>query len=288
VEYLSRDDLLAHTPPKHYVKDWSGIIDPKDVLRTSNNPVWQQLSQKEPHEEHFHVFSAFPGEPTILDIGANCGQSIISIKLVNERARIKSFEPTAFSYAIADRVSRVFDGSEVFNFGLSDKKETLPIHTPVIDGLLITPLASLDPGMFAPGGTMHKFLHENVAGGAPVSIFREEVKLERGDDLALAPDVMKIDVEGAELKVLRGLRKTIAENRPMIMTEKSDAAEIAAYLKKLGYFACRYAGKAGGPHVFHHMAITPDTDTNIIPLNVFYIHEHQAPYYNSDLGMRFI
>jgi len=49
------------------------------------------------------------------------------------------------------------------------------------------------------------------------------VEKQTGDELcrnlAFAPDVMKVDVEGHEIKVLRGLSKTIEQYRPLIFLE---------------------------------------------------------------------
>ena len=132
------EELMKAAPPTHFIKSWSGIVDPKDASAVTKNSVWAQLGQMEPHEPHFGLFGCLTGGQLFMDVGANCGQSIISLKAVNTDAQIKSFEPTSFSFAIAERVAKVFPDVAVFNFGLSDRNDRLPIFTPVIDGLLVT------------------------------------------------------------------------------------------------------------------------------------------------------
>ncbi len=47
---------------------------------------------------------------------------------------------------------------------------------------------------------------------------------------------MKIDVEGAELEVLRGMRNTIAEHSPVIVCELHDTAPaFESLMAELGY-----------------------------------------------------
>jgi hypothetical protein len=57
-------------------------------------------------------------------------------------------------------------------------------------------------------------------------------------------DLIKIDVEGAELSVLRGARKTLSRMKPSLIVEFWDefqteygtsCAEMGAFLKELGY-----------------------------------------------------
>ena len=88
------EELMNAAPATHFIKSWSGIVDPKDASAATRNSVWAQLSQNEPHEPHFRLFQCMAGDLLFMDVGANCGQSIISFKGVAPNAQIKSFEPT--------------------------------------------------------------------------------------------------------------------------------------------------------------------------------------------------
>lgn len=283
---LTTDELMQAAPATHYIKSWSGIIDPKDASGVTANAVWSQLNQKEPHEPHFKIFSRLTGGQLFMDVGANCGQSIISLKMVNPEAQIRSFEPGAFSFAIASRVARVFPEAQVFNFGLSDRTTRLPIFTPVVDGLLVTPLSALDPSAFEPTGTMHKFLTEDIAKGADVALFVQEIELRRGDEFSLSPDVIKIDVEGAELQALAGLEETIGLHRPIIMTEKSDAAGIARFLADFDYEPFRFNEQPDGEHALKHLPVVEGMNPDHLPLNIFYLCDEKLDLYRREYGMR--
>jgi FkbM family methyltransferase len=51
-----------------------------------------------------------------------------------------------------------------------------------------------------------------------------------------APNVLKIDVEGAELQVLRGAEKLLTTARPKLLCEVSrNAEQVSALLRRLGY-----------------------------------------------------
>lgn len=77
-----------------------------------------------------------------------------------------------------------------------------------------------------------------------------EVRVECIDELVASgaippPDVIKLDVENAEVGALRGARRTIAEHRPRMLIETHDtAAEVDALLREMGY---RVRCLTGGP-----------------------------------------
>jgi hypothetical protein len=65
------------------------------------------------------------------------------------------------------------------------------------------------------------------------------VEIRTLDELALAPDILKIDVEGAEAAVVEGGMATIKACRPVILLE-GDAQQSEQLLSALGYRRHRY------------------------------------------------
>ncbi len=78
------------------------------------------------------------------------------------------------------------------------------------------------------------------------------VDLQRLDDLELNPSFVKIDVEGAELGVLRGMRNTIERSHPILMVERSDRFEqVASLLGASGYRAFAYDPRSDTFSAYH-------------------------------------
>jgi hypothetical protein len=81
---------------------------------------------------------------------------------------------------------------KAFNFGLSDKQETVPLS-----------------GNNGNWGGAYIGEHMKIS----------DVQMGRLDDLKILPDFIKIDVEGYELKVLQGAEQTIKQCHPTMVME---------------------------------------------------------------------
>jgi FkbM family methyltransferase len=200
-----------HTPSTAFEVDFSGM-----KYRGSLNVLLDQ---------HVYYFGAYsPREldllrrllelrgpvATFADIGANVGHH--SLYLSRYAGMVHSFEPWP---VVSQRITEKIELNNIKNVrlhpvGLSDSE------------------GSFDFFASANGNTGTGSFSSTSATGRnqPVGT----LKVERGDDYfsraeITRVDVMKIDVEGWEPKVLAGLRQTIARDRPIIFMEYSQATD---------------------------------------------------------------
>lgn len=134
-----------------------------------------------------------------LDVGANFGPYSATMR---RHARLcHAFEPNP-DYAWIYR--RVLGDVVLHPVALSDRTGTASFHLPVAGG-------RVQGGW----GTLERL--PDFAGERVESF---EVELQRLDDLGLDPvGMIKIDVEGHEMAVLRGGRETLRRDRPAILVE---------------------------------------------------------------------
>ncbi len=154
-----------------------------------------------------------------LDIGANIGNHSIEFsKFFNN---VFSFEPNQDTFEILKFNTKNFSNIKIFNFGISDEEKQIDLYE--------------DPTNF--GGSSFKNFSPNTN--------KLQVELKILDNISLPHNIgfIKIDVEGMELNVLRGGRKLLEKNRPIICFEQNyedfknnlNETESIQYLRDLGY-----------------------------------------------------
>ena len=182
---------------------------------------------------------------TVLDIGANIGwYSLVAARCIGPGGVIHAFEPRPDTAAMLRKTvagNRLQDRIRVWELALDDHAGTR--------GIAWEP-ASRNPG--------HSFL---VGGDEPVDDERvvelARVKVATLDDVLpdVRADVIKIDVEGAEPRVMAGAQQLLAKGRPLILSELFPeqlrgvsgvgAADYIARMEAFGY--CCYLLESGRP-----------------------------------------
>lgn len=193
---------------------------------------WYDLGAQLVIDEHVH------SGDTVIDVGANRGMfALYSSKGVGAKGRVRCFEPNPTCVAKLARTIHVnkISNIEVTNAGLSDRNETLD---------LFVPDAGADTGL----GTFASY-----ADGTEAAI---SSRLLVGDEAlrGIRPNFIKIDVEGFEAKVIRGLTQTLRQHKPTLYMEMvprhleragSSIAEVTDLMTGLGYKGRRvfYSGR---------------------------------------------
>jgi FkbM family methyltransferase len=159
----------------------------------------------EPAETHFVKAVLRPGD-VFVDVGANIGWfTLVASVAVGESGRVHAFEPRAETVAhLIETVvlNELDDQVTTYPYGLADRETS---------GRLVWVSGTDNPG----GSAVW-------SGEIPANMEEQPIALRPLDALKFdRVDALKVDVEGAELRVLRGGRKTLERCRPYILSELS-------------------------------------------------------------------
>jgi len=173
------------------------------------------------------LFSLCREHYKVVDVGANIGWTALKLARIAHRGKVVCFEPDPFNAArcIENAELNALSNLEVLTIGLGDENKSvnLEVRTP----------SNLGGNRVAPS---------NSIAGPAISIRRlddvESVRNLSGIDL------MKIDVEGYELKVIRGATQLLTRFKPVLFVELDDrnlrdqgdsAYDLITFLQDLGY-----------------------------------------------------
>lgn len=207
---------------------------------------------RRPHEQDFAALGllGLPDDALVVDVGANVGQSVASIRLAIPGATVVSFEPNPWCADALAAHHRSDDRVHVERVGLGAAPEERQLYVPVYGRYRFDGLASFD-----------RASAEGWLDPTTVLAFRpDRLRIETVpcsirplDDFALEPQVVKIDVQGLELDVVRGASTTIERHRPVLMVEDVRfAGPMEELLGGLGYRMFRFHAPATFAEVTGH------------------------------------
>ena len=240
-------------------------------------PHWPLLL---PHERSYLGFRhlATREQGLFLDVGANNGISAAGFRKLNASYEILSIEADS---AHRDSLERLRGRIPAFDYRIlaaGDTRETLTFYTPVYRGRAIHSHTSADLD----------YLEVSLARDFPrqaegVDFLEQRVEVMPLDDLELRPDIVKIDVEGQDGAVLRGLERTIAAHRPYILLEYTPdfMQQSEGWLRERGYRFCVYDFRADAFLPFEEDREARSWKSQHLQVNLFCIagpqREFEAP-----------
>jgi FkbM family methyltransferase len=237
--------------------------------------LWRSLERRrltwrfrggEPHEPDFRFFRYTDGSDRLfVDIGANIGQSALSFRLFNRSSPILSFEANRELEPELAHVQRLLGPSFDYRMhGLGERNEMRTLYLPVVAGVALTQEATLVGDALATDS--YRACLAGQTGRRSVAIRRQTLRLVRFDDLELTPGFVKIDVERAELQVLRGMQATLDRCRPFLLVE---GEAVHAFLAGRAYRAARYSADRD--------ALLPSAPGSGHHYNMFFVPEEAVP-----------
>ncbi|MCB9626416.1 MAG: FkbM family methyltransferase [Sandaracinaceae bacterium] len=219
------------------------------------------------HEEHVGVVIErlyTPGR-LLVDIGVNIGQTLIKFSLIaGNECRYIGFEPNIIAARYVENL---------IHCNQMTRATIVPVALGGDDRL--TRLLVTSPGSADPGASINDNIRDDSFYGASrlVPVFRADVAFE-SLGITEMNFLAKIDVEGAELEVIRGMSNTLRTLRPFVIMEilpPSDfsdkvnifrlhqAEEIKRTMRDFGYAIARIGrnGELDGGDPTHDYLFSP-------------------------------
>ena len=179
------------------------------------------------------------GRAGLIDVGVNIGQTLLKLRSIERHCRYVGFEPNPFCIQFVNEVIALngFDDCVILPVALSTRAGLIDFIADSEADSAASMVQDLRPGK--------------------ARLRKQYIAMLAFDDIAADLDlagipVVKIDVEGAELEVLGGMRGFLRSHRPWVICEVLHAhtaaqlgfvgrrnAELMALLREVGYAVYR-------------------------------------------------
>ena len=171
-----------------------------------NNLTAENVSNRNVEPELLWIGEYLDKNAVVLEIGANVGAYLYQLGKTLPGENIYAFEPNKNLFL---RLKRLFPKMHIVPVALSDENTTAGLKVPIIKGQEIPSRGTLNTSY------LEKDEEKSVTQLVEVmklDDWSERKKLQR-------IDFIKIDVEGNEMRTVRGAKQTILKFRPTLMVE---------------------------------------------------------------------
>ena len=227
---------------------------PLEIARFDADPAWipGMIAAKSVHDPDYQIFAHFDKHMgRILDVGANWGYSVGSIRATGSDCPIVSFEVSPAFGPCLEAIKAIDPfGYDYLICGVGNgERRTQTFYIPAVNGMTMSALttgtlAGLNDGMISnivgyleqwrPDVT--KPVLQFVVTDCVVDSI-DNLLAQMGSPISEgAVAAIKIDVEGLEGEALRGATSVIRRNRPLLIIEGGISSEgVNPFLDEFGY-----------------------------------------------------
>lgn len=175
-------------------------------FKKQNQLSRENILEKKVEPELLWLTEFLPKDAVFMDVGANVGHFLYQLEYHLFPQNIYAFEPNK---SLNKKLKRLFPKVQLFSVALSDENTVAEFKIPVLRGEQVNSRGTLQTD----------FKEENEE-----KTVIQKVKVVKLDDFAPIQnlkklDFIKIDVEGNEMKTLRGAKETILKFKPTLMVE---------------------------------------------------------------------
>jgi len=201
-----------------------------------------------PHEADFNFLSnnAF-ASGLLLDLGANIGQSALSVAAVQPALQVHSIEANPACEPGLKTAAWLLGSRFRYRIvGVGAQSGLLNFHVPVRASRMLLEEGTFDAATLVSPNSVARIGLQ----GRDYELQVIEVRLVTVDSLGLSPRVVKMDLQGLELAALAGMTQTIEKSHPVFMIEIGEFHEqIVEFLAAYGYTRWHWDGYRLRPDV---------------------------------------
>ena len=232
------------------------ISDEADITQTGILSYLERLSRSHPYiyyfarkiAFHLNIFEReFDGVKKIkftqkkinlIDVGASDGIAIKYINKLKPLNYIYAFEPNKLYYKQLINLKNKFQNLRTYCFGLSEKKKVHIVFIPSFK--FLGKIYYMITYTFYNLKELKHNLKINFTFKHNIKIKKFKIKLDKFSYFDQKIDLVKLDVNGHEFSVIKGLKKLLLKDKPaLILEELKNIDKIEFFLKKYKY-KCYY------------------------------------------------
>lgn len=168
----------------------------------------------------------------IADIGANLGQSLISLRRLYPSSPVVAFEPNPSCHPTLRSVAGMLGGDiRVRQCGVGNATSEMAYYVPVLENKVeLLQEGSFDVTVFDEPITLERI-------GRSFKLKTMQIPIIKLDDIDEPFSLLKIDVQGFERQVLEGARRILKDHKPAVILERDARMDedIAKFMRSFGY-----------------------------------------------------